>query len=61
MALRDLIGAGHVLFGSDFPHAEGLADPVSFVHDLEGFSGDEIKLVMSANGLGLTQRAAAAA
>ena len=43
------------------PHAEGLADPVSFVHDLEGFSGDEIKLVMSANGLGLTQRAAAAA
>ena len=37
----------------DFPHAEGLADPVSFVHDLDGFSDDEIELVMRANGLDL--------
>ncbi len=59
--LRDLIGAGHMLFGSDFPHAEGLADPVSFVHDLAGFSDDEIEQVMRTNGLSLTQRAAAAA
>ena len=58
LALRDLIGAGHMLFGSDFPHAEGLADPVSFVHDLEGFSDDEIEQVMRTNGLSLTQRAA---
>ena len=60
-ALRDLIGAGHMLFGSDFPHAEGLADPVSFVHDLEEFSDGQIEQVMRTNGLSLTQRAVAAA
>ena len=60
MGLRDLIGADHMLFGSDFPHAEGLADPVSFVHDLDGFSDDEIEQVMRTNALSLTQRAAAA-
>ena len=26
--LRDLLGADHILMGSDFPHAEGLAEPV---------------------------------
>ena len=61
LALRDLIGADHMLFGSDFPHAEGLAAPVSFVHDLDGFSPDEIELVMRTNGLSLTQRSTAAA
>src|SRR5262249_35956015 len=25
--LVDLVGADHILFGSDFPHPEGLADP----------------------------------
>ena len=58
IALRDLIGAGHMLFGSDFPHAEGLADPVSFVDDLEGFSDGEIKTIMRDNGLALARRAA---
>lgn len=55
-ALRDAIGSDHILFGSDYPHAEGLADPVSFVHDLEGFSKDEIQLIMRDNGLSLTER-----
>jgi predicted TIM-barrel fold metal-dependent hydrolase len=58
--LADLIGADHVLFGSDWPHAEGLADPSSFVHDLEGFSEDEIRLVMRENALGLVGGRAAA-
>ena len=57
IALRDLIGARHMLFGSDFPHAEGLADPVSFVDDLEGFSSGEIKTIMRDNGLALARRA----
>ena len=58
--LRDLIGADHMLFGSDFPHAEGLADPVSFAHDLHGFSETDIKQVMRTNAQSLTQRAPAA-
>ena len=53
--LRDEIGAEHMLFGSDFPHGEGLADPTSFVHDLAGFSPAEIRQVMRDNGLGLTR------
>ncbi len=55
--LRDTIGADHMLFGSDFPHAEGLADPVSFIDDLDGFSDVEIEQIMRSNGLELAQRA----
>ena len=55
--LRDLIGAEHMLFGSDFPHAEGLADPVSFVDDLDGFSSEEIRLIMKTNGEALVRPA----
>jgi hypothetical protein len=44
-----------VLFGSDFPHAEGLAEPTEFVNDLEGFSAAETRLVMRENGLSLTR------
>ncbi len=53
--LRDLIGADHVLFGSDFPHAEGLAEPTEFVNDLDGYSAAETRLVMRENGLSLTR------
>ena len=52
--LADAIGTGHVLFGSDWPHAEGLADPSSFVDDLAGFSDEEIRLIMRDNGLALS-------
>ncbi len=54
--LKQLIGADHILFGSDYPHAEGLADPVSFVDDLAGFSDEETRLVMRENGMGLIER-----
>ncbi len=53
LGLRDALGADHVLFGSDYPHAEGLADPLSYVDDLEGFTDDEIRLVMRENALAL--------
>ena len=53
--LRQLIGADRILFGSDYPHAEGLADPVSFVNDLPDFSKDEIQLIMRDNGMDLVQ------
>jgi predicted TIM-barrel fold metal-dependent hydrolase len=51
--LRDEIGADHMLFGSDFPHGEGLAEPIEFVKDLDGFTQKDIRLVMRENGLGL--------
>ncbi|MGA0194272.1 MAG: amidohydrolase family protein, partial [Ilumatobacteraceae bacterium] len=48
--LADSIGVDRLLFGSDFPHAEGLAVPTSFKNDLAGFTDSEIRKVMRDNG-----------
>ncbi len=47
--LIKILGADRVLFGSDYPHPEGMADPVSFVDELEGLPEEDIKLVMGGN------------
>jgi len=52
-SLRELIGPSQILFGSDFPHAEGLAEPTSFVEDLADFSDAEVRGIMRDNGRGL--------
>ena len=44
-----LLGADRVLFGSDYPHPEGMADPISFVDDLEGLPEKDVELVMGGN------------
>jgi predicted TIM-barrel fold metal-dependent hydrolase len=49
LELIGLVGAENVLFGSDWPHAEGLADPASFVKELDGLSDDDIRKVMRDN------------
>ena len=57
LGLIDLVGAENVVFGSDYPHPEGLADPLSFVDQLEGLPSDDIAKVMGGNMerlLGLT-------
>ncbi|HET8618466.1 MAG TPA: amidohydrolase family protein [Acidimicrobiales bacterium] len=43
------IGAGNVVFGSDFPHPEGMADPLSFVDELAGLSAEDTAKVMGGN------------
>jgi predicted TIM-barrel fold metal-dependent hydrolase len=48
-ALVDTIGVEHVLFGSDWPHGEGLADPVSFVDELAALTPHEVRRVMRDN------------
>ena len=45
------------MFGSDFPHAEGLAEPGEFADALEGLPADQIRKVMRENALGLVGRA----
>ena len=60
IGLVKLIGADRVLFGSDFPHPEGLADPLAFVDDLKGLGDEEIRLVMGGNLARLMQVDAAA-
>ncbi|MFD0686412.1 amidohydrolase family protein [Actinomadura fibrosa] len=47
--LTDLIGVERVLFGSDYPHPEGLADPVSYVEALHRLSEEDQAKVMGGN------------
>jgi predicted TIM-barrel fold metal-dependent hydrolase len=57
LELIRLIGLDRVLFGSDYPHSEGLAEPVEFADKLHGLSDPEVKRVMRDNTaalLGLT-------
>ncbi len=48
-ALAELIGVDHVLFGSDYPHPEGLADPASYVDELEGLPDETVRKIMGGN------------
>jgi predicted TIM-barrel fold metal-dependent hydrolase len=47
--LVELLGADNVLFGSDYPHPEGLADPITFVDELKGLPENDIRQVMGGN------------
>ena len=53
--LADGIGVNNVVMGSDFPHAEGLPQPLDFLDDLEGFSDDALRRIMRENSLELIQ------
>jgi predicted TIM-barrel fold metal-dependent hydrolase len=57
-SLKAAVGVDHLLFGSDWPHAEGLAEPRTFADDLraQGFTEDEIAVIMVKNGRELTVR-----
>ena len=48
-ALADMIGEDRVLFGSDYPHPEGLADPASYVDELKGQSEQRVRKIMGGN------------
>jgi predicted TIM-barrel fold metal-dependent hydrolase len=46
----DVIGADHVLFGSDYPHPEGLAEPCSYLDHLPaGLAEADVKNIMGGN------------
>jgi predicted TIM-barrel fold metal-dependent hydrolase len=47
------VGADHVVFGSDYPHVEGMADPLSYVDELRGLPEEDIEKVMGGNMMGL--------
>src|SRR5258708_16542312 len=49
-AIIDVIGADHVLFGSDYPHPEGLAEPCSYIDHLPaGLADEAVKNIMRGN------------
>jgi len=47
--LTALIGAERVLFGSDYPHPEGLAEPTSYIDHIQHLPLEDQKLVMGGN------------
>jgi predicted TIM-barrel fold metal-dependent hydrolase len=47
--LAALIGEDHVLFGSDYPHPEGLAEPATYVRQLEGAPEPVVRKIMGGN------------
>jgi predicted TIM-barrel fold metal-dependent hydrolase len=48
-ALAELIGVDHVLFGSDYPHPEGLADPAKYTEELAGLPDEAVRKIMGGN------------
>ena len=47
--LVKLVGADSVVFGSDYPHPEGLFDPVTWVDELEDLPVEEQAAIMGGN------------
>ena len=51
--LAELLGEDHVLYGSDYPHPEGLADPVGWRHEIDDLPDADVERIMSTNLKGL--------
>jgi predicted TIM-barrel fold metal-dependent hydrolase len=47
--LIELIGADRVCFGSDYPHAEGLDEPLAWLDQLEGHDAATVRRIASSN------------
>ena len=47
--LADLIGVDRILFGSDWPHGEGVAQPLDFAKELGGFGEQDVERIMRSN------------
>jgi predicted TIM-barrel fold metal-dependent hydrolase len=52
----DLMGADRVIFGSDWPHIEGMPQPLDYAKELKELDDDARKLVLRDNATELTQR-----
>jgi predicted TIM-barrel fold metal-dependent hydrolase len=47
--LIDVVGAERVCFGSDYPHPEGLAEPVTWRREIDDLPGADVERIMSVN------------
>ena len=45
----EIMGADRCAFGSDWPHPEGLSDPITYVDDLKGLPDDAVAKIMGGN------------
>jgi len=49
VGLVKLLGADNVLFGSDYPHPEGMFDPITFVDEIDELSEEDQAKIMGGN------------
>jgi predicted TIM-barrel fold metal-dependent hydrolase len=47
--LVERVGASRVVFGSDFPHVEGLAEPAAFVKEVDRLPDADVRRIMRDN------------
>ena len=52
----DYMGPERVIFGSDWPHIEGMPQPLDYLEDLAGFDDKTVRLIMRDNAQELNQR-----
>jgi predicted TIM-barrel fold metal-dependent hydrolase len=52
----DLVGDDRVIFGSDWPHIEGLPEPTDWVTELQKLDADAVSRIMGGNVTELNQR-----
>jgi predicted TIM-barrel fold metal-dependent hydrolase len=57
-ALAELIGVERILFGSDWPHGEGVAQPLDFEKELGAFDDAQVRRIMHDNAVELLGAAA---
>ena len=48
-ALAELLGPTQVLFGSDFPHPEGLGNPMTYLDEVSHLPDDVVRQIMGGN------------
>ena len=53
--LRHVLPVERTLFGSDFPHPEGVAEPLQYLEEFTGFSDAEVEKVFCTNLKGLLE------
>ena len=51
--LADIIGVQKILFGSDWPHGEGLESPIDYTAELTAFGAGDVRKIMRDNAIDL--------
>jgi predicted TIM-barrel fold metal-dependent hydrolase len=49
LGLVEAVGADSIVFGSDYPHPEGMFDPITWVDELETLPADDQRAIMGGN------------
>jgi predicted TIM-barrel fold metal-dependent hydrolase len=54
--VAEIMGADRVIFGSDWPHIEGMPEPLDYVDELSKFNDEDKRKILHDNSAALNQR-----